>query len=138
MKFRNTSTKKELELNITPLIDIVFLLLIFFMVSTNFNKITQISLMLPKVSKEFKSDLIETINLKVTSEGNYFINDRPVVNNSKRTLMSAIKEISKSNTDLPFVIMGDEKAPHQAIVVALDAAGELGFDKIRIAAIQAA
>lgn len=137
MKFRNANTKKELELNITPLIDIVFLLLIFFMVSTNFNKITQISLSLPKVSKEFMAEIVETINLKVTSEGSYFINDMPVVNNSKRTLISAIREVSKNNSELPFVIMGDEKAPHQAIVIALDAAGELGFDKIRIAAIQA-
>lgn len=137
MKFRKNSHHKDIDLNITPLIDIVFLLLIFFMVSTNFNKITNISLMLPKVSKEYNKEISKAINLKVTSDGQYYINDIPVVNNSKKTLVNAIKNISENNNNLPFIILGDGKAPHQAIVVALDAAGELGFNKVRIAAIEA-
>lgn len=127
---------KDIDLNITPLIDIVFLLLIFFMVSTNFNKFTQLNLNLPKVSKEYNNESPDSINLKITAKGDYFINDLPVTSNDKRTLMIALNKISEKNYDLPFVILGDSNAPHQAVVKALDAANDCGFNKIRIAAVK--
>lgn len=95
MNFRNHRQSKDIDLNITPLIDIVFLLLIFFMVSTNFNKFTQINLSLPKVTNEYNKDDSNSINLKITSEGNYYINDLPVTHNDKRTLISALRQHSK-------------------------------------------
>lgn len=144
MNFRHSRysrQSKEIDLNITPLIDIVFLLLIFFMVSTNFNKFTQINLSLPKVSNEFSKTDTNTINLKITSEGNYYIDDMPVSHNDKRTLVSALRQHSKSFDDstmnkVIFTISGDAKAPHQSIVQALDAASELGVSQIRIAAVR--
>lgn len=139
MNFRNHRQSKDIDLNITPLIDIVFLLLIFFMVSTNFNKFTQINLSLPKVTNEYNKDDSNSINLKITSEGNYYINDLPVTHNDKRTLISALRQHSKNSDDnnkIAFTIFGDAKAPHQSIVQALDAAGELGFTHVRIAAVR--
>jgi biopolymer transport protein ExbD len=136
MNFRKKTINKDLELNITPLIDIVFLLLIFFMVSTNFNKFTQLNLSLPQVSKSYNDELPLSINLKITSKGSYFINDTPLSHNDKRTLVIAIKRYSENNSKLPFIISGDAKAPHQAVVQALDAASELGFTNVRIAAVR--
>lgn len=139
MKFRETSRDDELTINITPLIDIVFLLLIFFMVSTNFNKFTQLTLSLPEVSKVYNNEQQQALNLKVTAKGEYYLNDIPITSNDKKTLMSAIKQLSNKEIAYDqqgFVISGDGNAPHQAIVTALDAAGELGFKNIKLAAVK--
>lgn len=139
MKFRNKdrNSDRELDLNITPLVDVVFVLLIFFMVSTNFNKITQLNLQLPQVTKEYSSELAGKVNLKITADGHYVINDLAVTASNKQTLMNAMVKIAGINREIPLIISGDKSAPHQAVVIALDAAGELGFKQIRIAAVKA-
>lgn len=134
MKFKTNSSEQVLDINITPLIDIVFLLLIFFMVSTNFNKFTQINLTLPQVTKEYNQVQNDVINLKIMASGNYYVNDMPVNGTDKKVLMAAIRNFMSDDQSL--IISGDSKAPHQAIVTALDAAGELGIDKIKLAAVK--
>jgi biopolymer transport protein ExbD len=136
MKFRNKQREKEIDLNITPLVDVVFVLLIFFMVSTNFNKVTQLNLQLPRVTKDYNSEIAGKLDLKITSSGNYFINNLEVISNNKQTLMNAMSKVAGTNRELPLIIAGDKNAPHQAVVIALDAAGELGFKQIKIAAVK--
>ena len=137
MKFRKSSRDKDLTLNVVPLTDVALVLLIFFMATTSFNNITQLSLSLPEVDKSFNESPAEQITLNVTAEGDYYLNDQKLINNQKRTLISAVNLLVKENkNNIPFVISGDGKAPHQAIVTALDAAGELGLEKVRIAAVK--
>lgn len=138
MQFRNNTRNKDrdLELNVTSLVDIILVLLIFFMVTANLNQLTNLSIQLPKVDKAYIDNATQTLNLTITSEGNYVLNNEQLINNQKKILISAITSKVADKRDLPFVITGDSKAPYQAIMTALDTAGELGFANVRFAAVK--
>lgn len=131
MKFRRQRTEDE-GINLTPLIDVVFLLLIFFMVSTTFTKRTQLSVDLPEAVGEQNSELPKQIEIMIAADGSYAVNDQVLVNNKLETLKAAITKLSEGNNKVPLVITADAKTPHQAVVQAMDAAGQLGFAQLSI------
>ena len=132
MKFKR-GTREELELNLTPLIDVVFLLLIFFMVSTTFQKESEISLQLPRASDAEVTENSERIEVVINAAGRYFINDQEVVKSDVASLQNALFKVSGGQRDIPLTIRADAQAPHQAVVTAMDAAGQLGMLKMSIA-----
>ena len=132
MKFRRKHTE-ELELNLTPLIDVVFLLLIFFMVSTTFQKESEISLQLPKASDDPVEVPAEQYEIVVNAAGNFFINDTELVNNEIETLRQALFDLTNGQRDIPITIRADAQTPHQAVVTAMDAAAQLGLSRMSIA-----
>ncbi len=136
MNLRNKSREQEFELNVTSFVDIMLVLLIFFMVTSSVNNITNLKLQLPQVEKNYNLKEFQEINLLVTADGAYLLNNEPLINNQKRTLVNAVNALAKDNKDLPFVVSGDGRAPYQAIVTALDAAGDLGFKNVRFAAVK--
>lgn len=131
MKFRRQKTDDE-GVNLTPLIDVVFLLLIFFMVSTTFTKETHLSIDLPEAVGEASSDLPDQIEILISVEGAYSVNGVSLVNNKTETLKSALQKKSNGNTKVPLLLTADAKTPHQAVVQAMDAAGQLGFTQLSI------
>lgn len=131
MKFRRQRTEDE-GINLTPLIDVVFLLLIFFMVSTTFTKRTQLSVDLPEAVGEQNSELPKQIEIMIAADGSYAVNNQVLVNNKLDTLKAAITKLSEGNNKVPLVITADAKTPHQAVVQAMDAAGQLGFAQLSI------
>ena len=132
MKFHRPPTE-ELELNLTPLIDVVFLLLIFFMVSTTFQKESEISLQLPKATDADITSPEERIEVVINAAGRYFIEDQELVKSDVASLQNALFKVSNGNRDIPITIRADAQVPHQAVVTAMDAAGQLGMLKITIA-----
>ncbi len=125
--------KHELTLNLTPLIDVVFLLLIFFMVSTSFTRETQIALSLPTAdghSPEKSTDLLE-INIDIN--GNYFVNGQGLVNNEKSTLIKALKRLTVVDRNKPVIISSDAKTAYQNVITAMDAAGQAGYSNLSLA-----
>ena len=129
--------KQSPELNLTPLIDVVFLLLIFFMVSTTFQKDSAIEVELPGVSPETSSpqeEPVKSIELTVDRDGNYFVNEKALVNNSMDNLVRAIEREAGERRDMPFIINADADASHQSVIRVMDAAGSSGFQKITFAA----
>lgn len=118
------------ELNITPLIDVVFLLLIFFMVSTTFDRPTKITLELPESSAEEQSEEQERLELTIDAQGRYYVNQEEVINTRIETLKWALQSAANGNQDLPLIISADGKTPHQAVITAMDAAGQLGFTQL--------
>ncbi|HBF09979.1 MAG TPA: biopolymer transporter ExbD [Gammaproteobacteria bacterium] len=130
--------RDPIDVNLTPLIDVVFLLLIFFMVSTTFTKESRLTLQLPEAEGEAVAEQKDIIEVVVSAEGHYVINGRPLVNDSIKTLMSAIAEVSSSDSQLPFIITADQDAKHQAVIRVYDAAGRLGFTQIGITTKQTA
>lgn len=132
MKLHNVK-KKELTVNITPLIDVVFLLLIFFMVSTSFTRETQIELELPKATGEQLEVEAKVVEISIDAEGNFYLNKAPLINTQIETLRRAILKISEGDTSLPLIISADAKAPYQAVVAAMDAAGQEGFNNLKMA-----
>ena len=131
MKFRRQHGE-EISVNLTPLIDVVFLLLIFFMVSTTFKKETHINLKLPEAEGEQVAAENNQIEIVISAKGEYAINERALINNEFKTLRAAIKKMGKGDTELPVIISADGNAPHQAVVNAMDAAGQLGYSRLSI------
>ena len=132
MKFRRKQTE-ELELNLTPLIDVVFLLLIFFMVSTTFQKESEISLQLPKASEDPVEAPPEQYEVVINAAGNFFINDTELVRADIETLRQALFDLTGGQRDVPITIRADAQTPHQAVVTAMDAAAQLGLSRMSIA-----
>ena len=131
MNFRR-QRQSELDINITPLIDVVFLLLIFFMVSTTFSRETQLRIELPEATGEPAREE-KVLDIVIDAEGNYFVNKQGLVNRKPETLQRAIDEVAGSDTSRPVRITADAKTPHQAVVTAMDVAGRLGFVHLRVA-----
>lgn len=131
MKFKRQSRQAAL-VDLTPLIDVVFILLIFFMVSTTFTKTSHLAVDLPKSSGTASTETVERIEVVVDRNGQYSVNDRPLVNNQLDTLKKAIQSLSKGDNSLPFIITADANAAHQYVVRAMDVAGQLGFVRLSI------
>ncbi len=128
--------RAEPEINLTSLIDVVLLLLIFFMVSTSFIKQSQISIRLPEAeSTAIVEEVPEQLDIMITEQGTYLINGRELINSRPETIRNALQKISGGNTNLPLTISADANARHQHVVTAMDVAGKLGFVKISIATI---
>lgn len=123
----------ELDLNLTPLIDVVFLLLIFFMVTTTFDKETQLKIELPQASGESrKADNV--LEVSIDSKSRFFINQKEVVNSGLDTIKKALKQAAGDEKSPPLLISADGQATHQAVITVLDAASQLGFVNITFAA----
>ena len=130
----NLRAKTEPEVNLTSLIDVVLLLLIFFMVSTSFVKESQISITLPEAESEAIVDEVpEQLEIMITEQGTYLVNGRELVNNRPETIRNALQRVSTGDTSLPLTISADANARHQHVVTAMDVAGRLGFTRISIA-----
>jgi biopolymer transport protein ExbD len=126
--------KTEPEVNLTSLIDVVLLLLIFFMVSTSFVKESQITIQLPEADVQAPlQDTPEQVEIMITEQGTYLVNGRELVNNRPETIRNALQKVSNGNTSLPLTISADANARHQHVVTAMDVAGRLGFTRISIA-----
>lgn len=131
MKFRRQRLL-EVDVNLTPLIDVVFLLLIFFMVSTTFTKETHLSIDLPEAQGDASADVAEQIEILIDEGGLYTINAQRLRDVRLATLKAAIRQVSEGDTSLPMVITADAQTPHEAVVRAMDAAGQMGFVHLSI------
>ncbi len=131
MKFRRQS--RELEpMNLISLIDVMFFLLIFFMLSSTFTKETHLGVELPEADGQPSVEEKQQIEIVIGEQGSFSVNGQSLVNNEMDTLKSAILKISDSKTDLPLLLTADAKTPHQYVVTAMDVAGQLGFSKLSI------
>jgi len=132
----NVRPRAEPEVNMTSLIDVVLLLLIFFMVSTSFVKQSQITIRLPAADSEAVVEEVPNhLEIMITEQGTYVINGRELINSRPETIRNALQKLSGGNTRLPLTISADANARHQHVVTAMDVAGKLGFVKISIATI---
>lgn len=131
MKFQRHQAD-EINVNLTPLIDVVFLLLIFFMVSTTFTRETQLEVDLPQADNSAEVSQQRPLEVVITAEGEYRVNGEGLVNSQARTLRMALTKASGENYSQPLTISADAQTPHQAVVTAMDVAGGLGFTKLSI------
>jgi biopolymer transport protein ExbD len=90
MKLQNRA-REELEISLTSLIDVVLVLLVFFMISTSFVSETEIHLRLPEAKADAPATTPESLEIMVTEKGAYLVNGHPLVNNEARTLRAACK-----------------------------------------------
>lgn len=125
--------REEVELNITPLIDVVFLLLIFFMVSTTFDRESEISLTLPEASEEFVESKVDEIAIAIDNKGRVFVNENPLLNSQLNTIREAMRDAAHDLSAPSIVISADASATHETVVRVMDAARQLDLVKITFA-----
>lgn len=135
MRFRQRRRHRDAIIDLTALIDVIFVLLLFFVLTTTFTKDSRLNLVLPQTEHaETAPQEQQVLLLGINSEGSYAINGKALVNDDSRTLRLAIEQFAEGRTDLPVSVQGDARAPHEAVVRALDVLGDLGFSRIGIAA----
>jgi len=128
--------KDSIELNLTPLIDVVFLLLIFFMVSTTFDKESRIKVDLPEAATkdEQANEKKSVLDIIVDAKGRYYVNQREVLNKEPETLKRAIMKAAGEKRDLPVIITADANTTHQSVVIVMDVASQLGLNHMTFSA----
>lgn len=132
MHFRS-QRNHEVDLNITPLIDVVFLLLIFFMVSTTFDHESEMNITLPKASREVIAIRAEVINISIDNQSRIYVNEVELPNIQISTIKEAIYNASNGVEDIPIIISADQETPYQMVIRSMDAARQLGLVKITFA-----
>src|SRR5690606_3484773 len=123
---------EEPEIGLTPMIDVVFLLLIFFMVSTSFINEASLSLTLPTAATAPAPADAATVEVTVGADGRYFFGANELVNRGRGALREALLDAAGRDTSRTIVVRADARAPHQAVVTVLDVAGGAGFSRVSI------
>ncbi len=125
----------EPEINLTPLIDVVFLMLIFFMVSTTFMRQADLELTLPEASQDPREQATDRIELSINADGQYFVNGEPLINTQLETVRRALEQARAEMPDAPLVIRADGRSAHQSVVTAMDAASQANISRLSIATV---
>lgn len=132
MKISNQQNDNS-KLNLTPLIDVVFLLLIFFMVSTTFEKQAKLKIELPEASASASPSEATELVISISQKGVFFINNNELINVQRQGLQNALQAITNDARDMPVMIRADANAAHKYVVMAMDVLGDMGFQTISMA-----
>ncbi|HEY2345001.1 MAG TPA: biopolymer transporter ExbD [Xanthomonadaceae bacterium] len=130
---RGHRTIDEPEINLISLVDVVFCLIIFLVVTTSFNRHSGLKLQLPQAGAPTTSQQVSPVSITIDAEGHYYVGQEQVPERDIASLRAAIARSAGSRRDLPVVLSVDARTQHQAVVTAMEALGELGFDKLSIA-----
>lgn len=133
MNFKRQLKREEVSVNLTPLIDVVFLLLIFFMVTTTFTRDTRLLITLPEAEGEVTRVDDQQVEVMIARAGTYSVNNRVLANSDPAALREAVGLASEGDTARPILITADAQASHQSVVTAMDTLGSMGFNRINIA-----
>lgn len=129
----NRQTIDEPEINLISLVDVVFCLIIFLVVTTSFNRHSGLKLQLPQADAAATAQKVATVSVTIDAEGHYYVGKEPVAQRDVASLRTAIARVAGDRRDLPVVLTADARTPHQAVVTAMEALGELGFERLSIA-----
>jgi biopolymer transport protein ExbD len=128
------SRPEDPEINLASLIDVVFLLLIFFMVSTTFERPAVLKVDLPEAENvSTPQDQPITFELVIDRNGQFYLNDRQLVDARPATLRAAFNEAAGDDRDVPVILRADAETPHRFVVTAMDVTAQLGFSRLSIA-----
>jgi len=126
--------KEDPTVDLTSLIDVVFLLLIFFMVSTTFERQAFLKVDLPEASAvEDRSEIPEQLELVIDRDGRMFLNEQRLVDSDLRTIRTAIEQAAGADRSMPLILRADRQTPHHFVVTAMDVAAQMGFTNLSIA-----
>lgn len=127
---------EELEPNLISLVDVVLLLVIFFMLSTTFVQEAHLRVSLPEADSAASERTVQPIVVTISAQGTYRVNGRALINNQRETLRAALRQVAGESTSEPVTIRADASATHQSVVTAMDVAARLGFTQVNIATVQ--
>ena len=124
--------RDDAEVNLTPLIDVVFLLLIFFMVSTTFERESELGIELPEANATAEASHKAQLEVSIDRQGRYYVDGRPLINTQQATLLQAMRQrVKEIGADPPVLVTADGNASHQSVIAVMDAAQQLGLTRLR-------
>ncbi|KAF1688453.1 ExbD/TolR family protein [Pseudoxanthomonas taiwanensis] len=132
MRIRDQRAYDEPAIDLVPLIDVVLVLIIFFVITTTFDVRSTLQLQLPTASPQQPAPP-QTLNILVNADGRYFVGDREVLRTDVEAVKQAIAEAAGGDRELPVLLRADARTPYQAVVTVQDALAQLGFRRIAIA-----
>ena len=130
--------REPVDINLAPLIDVVFILLLFFVVTTTFTRETQLKVDLPEAvsGEQVQAEVKAALEILIGVDGSFALNGKSLSKNDLTTLMEALRQESGGDKSIPVVLSADGKSPHKAVVTAMDAAAKLGFAQLRITTVE--
>ncbi|MEQ1740328.1 MAG: biopolymer transporter ExbD [Methyloglobulus sp.] len=138
MRFQRKK-RERVDITLISMIDVLFVLLLFFMVSTTFNRHTEVKIKLPEANGNEADNLPKSVNVTIDAKGIYYLmrrddgQNRKLPDQNRETLIRELSKFSAQDKDLPFIISADAKTPHQSVMTVLDVAGQVGFNHITFA-----
>lgn len=129
----NLQRRDDEEISITPLIDVVFILLIFFMVTTTFERESRIAVNLPEAAEQPVDTTAQPREIIIDESGIFYINGNALSDQRFNTLLSSIKDMAQGDKETPIVIRADARTPYQSVVAVMDATSQLGLFKVSLA-----
>jgi len=133
MRIRDARASDEPEIGLIPLIDVILVLIIFFVVTTTFDARSLLKLQLPSATAPSVTPPARSLSLLVNAEGRYFVEDREALRTDVESLKATLRDVAGDDRARPVLLRADARTPHQSVVTALDALGQLGFRQISIA-----
>lgn len=130
MNFRRKSSLEDPEINFIPLIDVLLVIIIFLVVSTTFSKFSELKINLPIAEANQSKDKDDSINIIITEDGQYSINERIIESVSLEKLVTELKAESNGKTDIPVIINADAMTTHQSVVDVMEASRLVGLNRI--------
>ncbi|MDI1278016.1 biopolymer transporter ExbD [Methylobacter sp.] len=137
MKFQRKK-RENVDITLISMIDVLFVLLLFFMVSTSFNQHTEVNIKLPEAEGSAAEEHPKTVSLIIDADGIYsLVGDdglsHQLIDQSRAGLKQELSKLAENSKDVPFIINADDKTPNKAVMTALDIAGQVGFSHITFA-----
>jgi len=121
------------EINLISLIDVLFCLILFLVLTTSFNQRAALKIQLPKADAQTVADQGAPFVVLVDMEGKYFVGNAEVPRSDLASLKAAIAAAAGDDRDRQVILRADGRTPHQSVVTAMDALGQLGFQRLSIA-----
>ncbi len=132
MRIGNDRSQDEPHIDLVPLIDVILVLIIFFVVTTTFDARSTLQVQLPTASQQPNNEPPRSLSVLINAEGRYFINDQEVLRSDVESVKQTIAAVAGSDRSQPVLLRADARTPYQAVVTAQDALGQLGFRRIAI------
>lgn len=133
MRIRDDRAQDDPHIDLVPLIDVILVLIIFFVVTTTFDARSTLQLRLPTASDQHNPAPPRSLSVLVNADGRYFINDQEVLHTDVESLKQTIARVAGDDREQTVLMRADARTPYQAVVTAQDALGQLGFRRIAIA-----
>lgn len=133
MRIRDDRAQEEPDINLVPLIDVILVLIIFFVITTTFDSRSMLQLQLPRAQGEPVAAQAQVLSVLVNADGHYFVDEQEVLRTDVDSLKQTIEKVAGSDRERPVLLRADARTPHQAVVTAYDALAQAGFRRIQIA-----
>ena len=136
MRIASARREDDFEINVISLIDVLLTLLMFFVLTTTFVQHSRMQVTLPQAESAEQTEQRDALTVMIDRDGHYFIDNDEVLNPGLDSLKDAIAKVAGDDRQRPVMLRADAFTPHQAVVTAMDALGELGFTRLSIATTQ--